>query len=356
MQEWSNKYNSFNSMKGLMYVNEFEGIVKGKLLPPIEALIAPNAICNSKCIWCNSKETLEKYKGESIDPERMKRLITDWIDWGVKGYCWSGDGESTLYPAMTEMLYFVRELGGENAIITNGVHMPDDLKMAMVKTCNWIGVSLDAASPKTWAHVKGIPEENYYKMIDNVTKLVKMNKKVRISMKFLLHPDNCHEVYDACMLAKKIGVLDFHVRPVCTEGFYDVEHRTFTKRQIKSINKQLEKCFKEETPYFRVYGVKHKFSEDLQVLNNFQKCWAAPLLLITTPEGLVYHCIEQRGNPKFALCALEDIRKFWGSKEHLDLLHSICPEKECTARCTMNNYNEQVEQCIIYDNMCRRFP
>jgi len=358
MKEWAdkNKYNSFNSTKGLMFVKEYEGFVEGKFLPPIETLIAPNGICNSNCIFCNSKKVLEEHHNEELDFKLLKKLIPQWIKWGVKGFCFSGDGEPTLYKGLKDLLLLVKKLGGVSSIISNGMYISDELKKVISDNCQWIGFSVDAATPKTYAHMKGVKEEIFTKTIKNIKDIVNLGGPTQVSMKFLIHPDNCHEIYQACLLAKKIGVYDFHVRPVCTEGFYKVEHKEFTDGQLTDIDFQLIKCFAEENENFRVYGCRHKFSPDLQVANNFEKCWAAPLILVTSPDGYAYFCIEMRGNPKYRLCKIEDIQKYWGSKEHVKLLRQVQPKKECKSRCTMCAYNEQVENCIIKDKMCRRFP
>jgi hypothetical protein len=215
---------------------------------------------------------------------------------------------------------------------------------------------MDAGTAKTYAKVKGTTNERFDSMVRNVRGLVKYNKKCQISLKYLFHPDNCHEIYRACKLAKEIGVVDFHIRPCCMSGFKGVEKKEFTSKQIESINRQISKCFKLEDENFRVYGVRHKFAPDFGVANNFKKCLASPLLLIAESDGYAYLCLEFRGVKKYRLCKLEDVRKFWGSKKHLNMIKKIKPEKDCLARCTMTAYNSQIEECIIEDKMCRRFP
>lgn len=355
MKEWSDKYNSFNSLKGLMYIREYEGILKDKLLPPVEASIAPIGSCNFNCIWCNSQIILKR-KPQMIDKDKMKNLLLNWLDWGIKGYCWAGTGEPTLYPYLSEMLYLVKEKGGENAILSNGSKIKKEVLKSLGETCRWIGISMDAATPKTYSYVKGVSSNKFSEFLDNVSQLVKFNKIADISLKFLIHSDNYKEIYKACKIAKNLGVYDFHIRPACTVGFLGVKEKNFNSKQIDLINKQILKCFRKENENFRVFGVKHKFSPTFKVANNFKKCLASPLLLIAESDGYAYICLEHRGKKKYRLGRLEDVRKFWGSKEHLKKLKNINPKRECQARCTLTAYNEQIENCVLKDKMCRNFP
>jgi sulfatase maturation enzyme AslB (radical SAM superfamily) len=354
VKEWSSPYNSFNSMKGLMYIREYEGIAKDKFLPPIEASIAPFGNCNLNCEWCNSRAVLNK-KPQMLEIKRLKRLVKDWLKWGVKGFCFAGTGEPSMYPPLMGIMEYIKDNGGETSIITNGTMINEHLQFFLPRNCKWIGISMDAGTATTYAKVKRTSPEMFNRLVNNVRTMVKLNRDCQISLKFLFHPDNCHEIYRACKLAKDIGVVDFHIRPFST-GFEGVEEKHFSQKQIESINRQIAKCFKLEDENFRVYGVRHKFAPDFGVANNFNRCLASPLLLIAESDGYAYLCLEFRGIKKYRLCKLEDVRKFWGSKKHLDIIKKINPKRDCLARCTMTAYNSQIENCVIEDKMCRRFP
>ena len=346
MQEWTNKYNSFNSLKGLMYINEYEAILKGKLLPPVNIAIAPIGNCNLNCEWCNSKEVLTR-KPQMLTRMRFKKLLNDWLDWGVKGYCFAGTGEPSLYPYLDEMVELINSREGECAMITNGTlinYNPNNFK--------WIGISLDAGTKETYKKEKG--KDLFEKVLENVKELTQSNAE--ISVKYLIHPNNCEEIYRACKLAKRAGVANFHIRPACLQGFKNVEHKDYTEAQLRLINYQIENCFKEETDTFKVFGVRHKFSPSFGVANDFRSCQASPLLFCAESDGYAYNCLEHRGELMFQLCKLEDIRKFWGSKEHLNFIKSIIPAEDCQARCTLIGYQEQIEQAVAKDKMNRRFP
>jgi len=66
---------------------------------------------------------------------------------------------------------------------------------------------MDAAIPQTYRKVKNIKNKNLiYKVTSNISKLTKYIRdndlKNDVCFKFLLHPYNANEVYDAVKLAK----------------------------------------------------------------------------------------------------------------------------------------------------------
>lgn len=57
IKEWSDQFNSFNSLKGMLYMEWYRAILEGKFLPPIEASVDPANACNLDCVWCLEEDT-----------------------------------------------------------------------------------------------------------------------------------------------------------------------------------------------------------------------------------------------------------------------------------------------------------
>src|SRR4030042_2663759 len=104
--------------------------------------------------------------------------------------------------------------------------------------CRWVGVSVDAGTRETFKKIHNV--DYFDKVIENLRLLVKTKKetgsKIDIAYKFLITPENWHELYEACKLAKEIGVRDFHARPV------DLERKDFT--QAIDLNYNIEEIHK----------------------------------------------------------------------------------------------------------------
>lgn len=204
--------------------------------------------------------------------------------------------------------------------------------------------------------------DRFDRVINNLKLLVKKKKKtgskVDIAYKALVRPDNIDSILPACILAKEIGVRDFHVRPV------DLERKDFKvaielNYNIPKILDIFNACHRLEDTSFRVFTVIHKYDPNFRVKHTFKKCISAPLMIQCCADGNVYACADHRIEKRFKLGPHypkpTDILKFWGSDKHRYLLDSIDVNREC-GRCTFGEYARQIEEAIMEDEMCLNFP
>ena len=361
--EWTDPYNSFNSWKGLMYYAHYQGIVEGRLLPPVEASIDPSYVCNLDCTWCNSQRILhdEGKLGHRMAPDHLALLCDFLADWGVRGFCFAGGGEPTLHPSLWAVLRRLKERGRESAIITNGIEIREEEKRHTAVDCTrWMGISLDAGNRTTYSRTKRSTPSCFDQILENVQAMVEYKRQTgsrcEIAIKYLIHPSNQGEILQACRVARDLGVDHFHARPAASENIEGLGE--VLEFSLDVVNEQLEECLKLQTSSFKVFGVRHKFTSTMNMRRGFSRCWAAPLAIQCGADGVVYHCVDWRGDKRFALGRHHpdprEILSFWGSEEHLRFLREIdvtrCP------RCTYGVYSEQIENAVIGDGMCVNFP
>jgi MoaA/NifB/PqqE/SkfB family radical SAM enzyme len=353
MIEWRerNKYNSFNSFKGLTYYDHYQKIAgwlsgQNPLPPPIEASLDPISACNNRCYYCNSQRYLREHPPE---PKRWGRdfledTLIELSTWGVKAFCWGGGGESLLNIRLPGMTKFGTDLGMECSIITNGVLLEGSLADELL-LCRWIGISLDSANPEVYQKVRGT--DDCKRVLTNVENICKKRTKTDICIKVLVLPETIDSILYTCKVAKELGVQDFHVRPV------DLERKDFKTAQklnldMSKIQGIFDECHKLETPDFRVYTVTHKYDPEFHVKHDFTHCYASPLVMQICTDHAKYLCVDHRLEPRFEI-------KEWGSDQHRELMKSIVPDRDC-GRCTWSEYNRQIEEVVLEDRMCRLFP
>lgn len=372
MKEWNetNWTNSFNSIKGLLYSDWYKAIKNweqnklAKILPPIEASLDPIHACNLQCEHCNAhKYLVEKTNNYKMTNEHLLKLVQFLGKWGVKAICFGGGGEPTLHTKLADALMVCKKNGMDASIATNGTILNEKLLRFAIHTCRWIGVSIDAATSKTY--VIGRKANLFNCAIDNLKRMVEMQKKMKtncdIAYKFLIFDYNQHEIFDACKLAKKIGVKDFHCRPadLSHQGMGEFKNKA-RPYNIEKIKKQFEKCHKLEDDNFHVYTIIHKFNESFNPIKNFSQCYASPCCIQLCADGNVYLCPDQRHQEFYKLGEHypnpENILNFWGGEKHKELVFKTGKEN-CKTRCTFAPYCEQCERLFIKDNdpMCKWF-
>jgi MoaA/NifB/PqqE/SkfB family radical SAM enzyme len=377
-REWSdkNKYNSFNSYKGLtLFDSHYIPIAKwfkgeSKDLPaPVELSLDPAHLCNFRCGHCNAQRYLianpEEVPSDRkiMSQEHLRNLIDFAADWGVRGVCIGGGGEPLMNRNVWELPSYIHKKGLKSSFATNGSLINDQIANEMMY-CRWVGVSLDSGSREVFKKVHGV--DHFDKVISNLQMLInKKNEtksKIDIAYKFLIRPDNWQDVESACRLAKNIGVRDFHARPVDLER-KDFEAGMQLNYDMDTILEQFTRCHQLEDENFRVFTVMHKYDPNFRVKHTFKNCVSSSLMLQACSDGNAYVCADHRIEERFKLCSHypnpEEVLNFWGSEKHRDLLKSINVDKEC-GRCTYGEYARQIEELALgqyeEDPMCIDFP
>ena len=369
MLEWSNKnkYNSFNSYKGLVYYEHYKQVVAWMdgadyLPPPIECNLDPIAECNLNCYFCITQRYLKTHREEvsmrKLPLDYMLKLVDFLAQWGVKGLCISGGGEPTLSLPVWGLCYTAWQRGLDVALVTNATVM-EEARLDYLMHCRWIALSVDAADRETYERVKGA--DKFDEVIGNIYLMAQRKRSigawVDLCFKFLILPENAYSIYQACKLAKNLGVQDFHARPADLER-KDIKDAKLLDLDLRLIEEQFAKCHEEETDDFHVYTVTHKFDPELHVKHDFEKCLATPLVIPILTDGNAYLCVDRKMEPEFKLGSCypdpENILKWWGSDKHRELVKSVDINK--CSRCTWSQYNRQIEEAVIKDKMCLSFP
>ena len=323
--------------------------------------------CNAYDITSSGKKDLPTSHWVNL-ANFIKSWGSDRPEGNPRSACVAGGGESLMHPGAMTFLEAMHKNSLEVGLITNGSLLTHEKIEIIAKTCRWVGFSIDAATYETFNKIKyeGVVKDDgvFRKVCENVKSLTKLVAQLElkndIAFKFLLSPKNYHEIYDAAVLAKSLGVRDFHLRPVGYLNVTKTKDRTviYTPEMLQSINTQLEEALKLEDFHFHVYGVRHKFNADFSVKKNFTRCWAIPILPTFAADGNVYMCFDMRGRQNTIMCRhypdVTEISRFWNSEQHKNLVKNYdittCP------RCTFTAYNEIVENVIIQDKFCRNFP
>ena len=358
--EWQDSLNPFNSMKVFYWREWLEGCAVENYLPPITIALDPTTECNLNCIWCNSFDIRrERFTMSDTHGEKIVDFLKTW---GVKSICIAGGGEPTLAPSFDAILKKAGEHKISCATVTNGVELSKERIEMIARTCDWIGVSIDAGSSDTYCMVKGIFGASlFHQVITNIqslkAKIIDIKSKCRIGFKFLIHPSNQHEILKAGILAREIGADDVQFRPVGWDNLTITKGKEKLEYNLPRINAEIEEVLKLTTEDFKVYVVRHKFNPDFSLKRDFKHCLASPMNGVFGADGNFYICVDRRGDKSLLLCRHYPdpgiVKESWGSKKHIDMIREVniydCP------RCTCGAYNEIIEKCIIKNTMCKEY-
>ncbi len=383
IEEWSvsKRWNPFNSYKLLAQVYRWRKIKRGIAIPqPVLVTVDPINACDLRCIWCNSGYVLDSRTGK-ISKKTLLSIAEFLAEWkasskwekGVEAVCIAGGGEPLLNPSVGDFINFLVKKGIEVGVVTNGTMI--DKFIEPLSKCVWVGVSVDAGNKKTFERLKG--RDRFEKVIKNMKRLVdySANKRTKlgregqgygVSYKYLLHPGNVSEIVDAVKIAKDIGCKNFHLRPmgIPWDKLNRKNDKVFPEEVLDKFRKQIEEARRYEDKKFGVFGITHKFDEELSKANYFEGCHAIFMTAVFMPStnGNNDHftlglCCDRRGDKNLELgknlSNVSKIKSLWGSEKHWAIFDAIdvrnCP------RCTYQPHNQIFEYVIQKDSMTYKF-
>ena len=343
--EWSDPWNPFNSAKLMYHAERWSQIPDGVIPTPVMISIDPCNDCPYQCIFCNAEQVMT---GDVMSAEYMSMLVELMKTHHVGAACVGGGGEPLLNPNLSTLLYGCYDAGIEVGLITMGRDLDEFLA---IKTCRFIGVSMDAGTPETHENIKGAPHGDFDQICNNMEHLAGLTD---LTWKYLLWPGNCGEVYRAAWLAREIGCNRFQVRPGSRPWDAQIG-ALYTKRDIEVVNEQFERIFDLETDSFKAYGVTHKFRTDLS-FRRFDTCLAGFIACVIQPNHVMSICCDRRGDPTTELGKVDSVKDFgmlWGSDHHKEVVKDLdmlkCP------RCTYAPHMEMFHHVILEDDMMVNF-
>ena len=214
--------------------------------------------CQNKCRFCHWAEFLN---GEVIDFSLYKSLINDLKKMGVKSIVFSGGGEPLLHRKFRNIVQ--NSLDFRLGLFTNGIWLHK--YMDLLNVFDWIKVSLDAGSRRSYERIKG--SDSFGRVVRNI---IRAKELTDVSVGWVLCEENCKEIFD---LENLIGI------------------QVNIKRDINTVKRKvsIESC---------------KMSEDLGIV---------------TASGKVYYCPLKRYNEKYLLGDLntDKMSEIWGRRDKI---------------------------------------
>lgn len=279
----------------------------GTVLPPYEIIIHPSSVCNLRCQWCIGGHVLEEKGSDKNsgrfpnllnDPENMEKVIRGVVDYkkdgfGVENVSFSGiTGEPLI--AKKSFIRAVDILEENNirvGIFSNSVLIDDELIQALLRIA-YINISLDAATPETFAKLKylGNPSgiDIFNHLIANAKNLVKArneskDSKLEINASFILYPDNYHEIYKAAKLLKEIGVGTLRMKQdISGKNLLSLEQAKETEMLFAKIDELVDDKFR----FVKI----HQLNNPSEMKRSFNQCIIGDLMAAIGSDGNVYPC------------------------------------------------------------------
>lgn len=333
--------------KVLWHKERVEAWLRGERIAPITIDCALTRACSYRCVYCYG--TLQENQGYNLSKDVIFRFLDDAAEIGVKAISFVSDGESAHSPHIYDAILRGKANGLDMAIGTNGFAIKDEKLEEILPALTYFRFNVSAGTPDRYAHIHGVDEKAYYKVVNTIKKAVEIkrqgNLSVTIGLQMVLLPEFADDIIPLTELGKELGV-DYLVIKHCSDdenGSLGVKYDKYdalfdTLREAESYSD-------------KDYLVKAKWTKILSKgIREYSKCFGAPFIMQMSGSGLVAPCgmlFNSKYKDKFHIGNIKEksFKEIWQSDRYLEVMNYIASaefdaRKDCGTLCLQHKVNE----------------
>lgn len=337
------KATPYSNLKVFAHAEELNRVHKGERISPIYVRLKPTNYCNHHCYYCSYADSelgLRDivHRQDQIPWEKMREIIDDFKDMGVKAVTFSGGGEPLVYPYIIETIQRMKEAGVEISIITNG-QLLDGKRAQALKDAKWVRVSCDSANAETYAKVRKITLDAFDRVCDNIREFAKIKEKYcELGINFVINHENAYQVYDMAKLSKKLGANHIKFSARITKGLFEY-HKPFKQDVIEQLHRAQKEL--EDDGFKVINKYEGDFDTAMVFARQYNKCYINNLVTTIAADCKVYFCHDKAYVSSGIVGDLKEksFRELWFSDEVVKRYQEFDAQKECPHHCVYDDRN-----------------
>lgn len=333
----------YSNLKIFAHIDKLNQIKENKRIAPIYIRIKPTNYCNHNCYYCSYadnelglRDTV--YKKDQISWEKMKEIIKDMKEMGVRAVTFSGGGEPLVYPYIVQAMKNVLEAGIELSIITNGQLLKEE-KAEILANAKWVRISCDSANAKTYAKIRKIDELAFDELCQNIKEFAKIKKDYcEFGINFVVNHENADQVYDIAKLMKTLGVNHVKFAARITKNIFEY-HETFKDSVIKQLYQAQQEL--EDSKFKIINKYEGDFDSAMVFKRKYHKCYIQNLVTTIAADSKVYFCHDKAYVSSGMIGDLinKSFKDLWYSDEVIKRYQKFDAMNECNHHCVYDDRN-----------------
>lgn len=349
----------YSNLKIFHFGSKIEDIAKGKLSSPIHIRLKPTNRCNHRCSYCcyrTDKLYLSQCfrEADEIPQGKMKEIISDFGRMGVRAVTFSGGGEPLGYPYFTQAVKGLAAHGIKIGVLTNGSLLQGKLAQLLGKQAEWVRISMDAASPQTYAAIRGVGNNSFNAVCKNIYQFsINRDKRCRMGIHFIVTMENYEEIYSFLKLMKKLGV--GHVK--LSEAVISTkreENRKYYRSILPLVKRQVTRGLTDlSDSHFTIIDKFDYFKgDDISYNKRYVRCYFMQCMTVIGADLNIYSCQDKAYTKSGRISSLKNKRflEIWRSQEARNRIFNLNPAEECLHHCTQHAKNTMLSN---YLDICK---
>ncbi|MBI5561548.1 MAG: radical SAM protein [Deltaproteobacteria bacterium] len=316
----------------------------GEDVYPIYAELSPIGACNHRCTYCGLDYM--GYNPRHLDAALLKTRLTEMAGLGLKSVMYAGEGEPFLHKDIAGIINHTKAAGIDVAVTSNGVLFTEPVCSMTLPSITWIKISCNAATPKTYAAIHRTKEEDFGRVIKNVSGAVKMRSAegipATIGMQLILLPENVGEAVELARIAKEIGA-DYLVIKSYSQHLKSItrKYQTFKYGDYLRINEELQRLSGNG---FQVIFRENAMRKLEETRRKHERCLALPFWTYIDAGGGVWGCSAYLGDERFLYGNINEtpFERIWKGAKRTEIKRLAADEldtNQCRVNCRMDEVN-----------------
>lgn len=316
-----------------------------KYFIPAGADIDLTNICNQDCFYCSTAD-FRKANPLQLPYEDYIALITQLATWRsyepnsigtFSTVTFSGGGEPTLLKGYENVIEHTVDMDLLPSLITNASHLHkliDNVSATKIQKLLYIGIDIDAGTQDLYEAIRrSIPTNGLFdQVVDNIKAISQISNNVDLKIVLSEMNSSNEALHDIFKLVSQTQVRQVYFRPL-----YNVAtHYVFP---IIDYIEKLEQLGKQ-------YNVRVKINSNRFLPRNYSRCHQMYLFPVFCPDGKIYACCENKGNPQFAIGEWQgrDFRESWLAQRQTEVYNNT--NTHLCHPCRSNNHNIEIQNII----------
>lgn len=337
------KATPYSNLKIFAHSKELDAIGRGERVSPIYIRIKPTNYCNHNCYYCSYADSAlglrdSVNRQDQIPWEKMREIIRDLDEMGVKAVTFSGGGEPLVYPHIVETMQGMLGAGIDISVITNGQLLKGD-RAETLQHAKWVRISFDSADAETYGRVRKIPHSAFDEVCKNIHDFAQIKgDNCELGVNFVINHENANQVYRMAEMVKELGVNHIKYTARVTKDLFDY-HAPFRE----SVVEQIHKAEELSDAKFRVINkYEGDFDSALVFHRGYEKCYINRIFCVIAADSKVYYCHDKAYVVSGVVGDISNrsFKELWFDSEVVRRYKEFDPCIECNHHCVYDDRNE----------------
>lgn len=337
--------NKYSDKKIVWFPEKLKSYTENRITSPIYVRIKPLNRCNHKCFWCVYHEPemsgmhQDMIKSDKISIEKMREILLDLKDMGVKAVTYSGGGEPLMHSNIVEILSLTKNYQIDLSVITNGQFLKGEVANCL-KDSSWVRVSMDYATEEEFSRSRRINGKFFYEILDNIKAFSSLKEKsCDLEVNFIVTKNNYRDIPLATELLKSLGVENIRFSPMWIDSTF-VEYHSSIKDEVISTIEEVKKTFQDDS--FKVYtSYKDSIFTPNIYKRPYKKCYVMQNNPVIGADLNIYACHNRAYSSDSVISSIKNqsFKDAWFSETAKKFHEQFNCQNVCTTQCAGDSKN-----------------